>query len=126
MVISLVSTRYRKLAASRLRSKLTSSVHPTLDVLCTAGRDASVRVWDMRTRANIFTLTGHTSTVADVKTQDSDPQVISGSMDSTVRLWDLAAGKCMTTLTHHKKSVRALAIHPTEYSFASASSGGNK
>jgi pleiotropic regulator 1 len=105
---------------------LTYSVHPTLDVLCTAGRDASVRVWDMRTRANIFTLTGHTSTVADVKCQDSDPQIISGSMDSTVRLWDLAAGKCMTTLTHHKKSVRALAIHPTEYSFASASSGGNK
>lgn len=117
-------------------------MHPTLDVLCTAGRDAAVRVscsehqfavrkadqqvWDMRTRANIFTLSGHTSTVADVKCQDADPQIISGSMDSTVRLWDLAAGKCMTTLTHHKKSVRALAIHPTEYSFASASGGGNK
>ena len=42
------------------------------------------------------------------------------------RLWDLAAGKCMTTLTHHKKSVRALAVHPAEYSFASASAGGNK
>ena len=42
-----------------------------------------------------------------------------------VRLWDLAAGKTMVTLTHHKKSVRALAIHPTEYSFASASAGGN-
>ena len=41
------------------------------------------------------------------------------------RLWDLAAGKTMTTLTHHKKSVRALAIHPTEYSFASGSAGGN-
>lgn len=32
----------------------------------------------------------------------------------------------MTTLTHHKKSIRALAVHPTEYSFASASAGGNK
>jgi WD40 repeat protein len=31
----------------------------------------------------------------------------------------------MVTLTHHKKSVRALAIHPTEYSFASGSAGGN-
>lgn len=31
----------------------------------------------------------------------------------------------MTTLTHHHKSVRALTIHPTEYSFASGSSGGN-
>jgi pleiotropic regulator 1 len=31
----------------------------------------------------------------------------------------------MTTLTHHHKSVRALAIHPTEFSFASGSAGGN-
>ncbi|KAJ8496770.1 hypothetical protein ONZ45_g12323 [Pleurotus djamor] len=101
------------------------SLHPTLDVLVTAGRDASARVWDMRTKAQIHVLTGHTGTVADVKCQESDPQVITGSMDSTVRLWDLAAGKTMVTLTHHKKSVRSLAIHPTEYSFASGSAGGN-
>lgn len=42
------------------------------------------------------------------------------------RLWDLAAGKAMTTLTHHKKAVRSIAIHPSEYSFASGSSGSNK
>ncbi|KAG9312454.1 WD40-repeat-containing domain protein [Chiua virens] len=101
------------------------SLHPTLDVLVTSGRDASARVWDMRTKAQIHVLSGHNATVADVKCQDSDPQVITGSMDSTIRLWDLAAGKTMTTLTHHKKSVRALAIHPTEYSFASGSAGGN-
>ncbi|KAJ8594192.1 WD40 repeat-like protein [Rhizopogon salebrosus TDB-379] len=101
------------------------SLHPTLDVLVTSGRDASARVWDMRTKAQIHVLAGHSATVADVKCQESDPQVITGSMDSTVRLWDLAAGKTMVTLTHHKKSVRALAIHPTEYSFASGSAGGN-
>lgn len=32
----------------------------------------------------------------------------------------------MTTLTHHKKAVRSVVIHPTEYSFASGSSGNNK
>jgi pleiotropic regulator 1 len=31
----------------------------------------------------------------------------------------------MVTLTHHKKSVRAIAVHPTEYSFATGSAGGN-
>lgn len=41
------------------------------------------------------------------------------------RLWDLAAGRTMAQLTHHHKSVRSLTIHPTEYSFASGSSGGN-
>jgi WD40 repeat protein len=61
------------------------ALHPTLDVLVTAGRDASARVWDMRTKAQIHVLSGHTATVADVKCQESDPQVITGSMDSTVR-----------------------------------------
>ncbi|ORY84624.1 WD40 repeat-like protein [Leucosporidium creatinivorum] len=101
------------------------ALHPTLDVLVTAGRDASARVWDMRTKAQVHILAGHTGTISDVQCQESDPQVITGSMDSTIRLWDLAAGKTMTTLTHHHKSVRSLTIHPTEYSFASGSSGGN-
>jgi pleiotropic regulator 1 len=61
------------------------SLHPTLDVLVTSGRDASARVWDMRTKAQIHVLAGHSATVADVKCQESDPQVITGSMDSTVR-----------------------------------------
>lgn len=101
------------------------SLHPTLDVIVTAGRDATARVWDMRTKAQVHVLSGHTGTIANVQCQESDPQVITGSMDSTVRLWDLAAGKTMTTLTHHKKSVRALAVHPTKFSFASGSAGGN-
>lgn len=108
-----------------LSAVYTMALHPTLDVLVTGGRDAAVRVWDMRTKQAIHVMTGHTATVADVKCQDSDPQIISGSMDSTIRLWDLVAGKTMTQLTHHHKSVRSLTIHPTEYSFASGSAGGN-
>lgn len=101
----------------------TLSLHPTLDVLCTGGRDGVVRVWDMRSRSNIHVLSGHKQTVSDIICQETDPQVISSSLDSTVRMWDLAAGKSMGVLTHHKKGVRALASHPTEWTFASGSSG---
>ncbi|POR35408.1 Pre-mRNA-splicing factor prp46 [Tolypocladium paradoxum] len=104
----------------------TLSLHPTLDVLVTGGRDGVARVWDMRTRSNIHVLSGHTQTVADVECQEADPQVITASLDSTVRLWDLAAGKAMGVLTHHKKGVRALAVHPTEFTFASGSTGSIK
>ncbi|XWW93216.1 hypothetical protein V2A60_001146 [Cordyceps javanica] len=104
----------------------TLSLHPTLDVLVTGGRDGVARVWDMRTRSNIHVLSGHTGTVTDVKCQEADPQVISASLDSTVRLWDLAAGKAMGVLTHHKKGVRALAVHPEEFTFASGSTGSIK
>ena len=69
------------------------SLHPTIDILVTCGRDASARVrllhigyyyvycviddqvWDMRTKACIHTLTGHTNTVACVKCQAANPQV---------------------------------------------------
>ena len=102
------------------------SLHPTLDILATAGRDATARVWDMRTKQCIHVLSGHNTTVADVKCQEADPQILTGSMDSTIRLWDLAAGKTMATLTHHKKSVRALAIHPAEFTFASGSADNIK
>lgn len=102
------------------------SLHPTLDVLVTGGRDATVRVWDIRTRAQVFVMPGHRDTVNAVVTQAVDPQIISGSVDSTVRMWDLAAGKCSGTLTNHKKGVRALALHPREFSFASASADNIK
>lgn len=104
----------------------TLALHPTLDVLVTGGRDGVARVWDMRTRSNIHVLAGHTGTIADVRCQEADPQVITGSLDSTVRLWDLAAGKSSGVLTHHKKGVRALTVHPTEFTFASASAGSIK
>lgn len=37
-----------------------------------------------------------------------------------IRTWDIVSGRCVSTLTNHKKSVRALAVHPNEYTFASA------
>lgn len=104
----------------------TLKLHPTLDVLVTGGRDGVARVWDMRTRSNVHVLSGHTGTVADLVCQEADPQVITGSLDSTVRMWDLAAGKTMGVLTHHKKGVRALATHPTEFTFATGSTGSIK
>lgn len=51
---------------------------------------------------------------------------MTGSMDSTIRLYDLAMGRTSGVLTHHKKSVRALTLHPTEFTFASGSSGSIK
>ena len=52
------------------------SLHPTIDVLLTGGRDSTARVWDMRTKACIHTLAGHTNTVADILTQAANPQVL--------------------------------------------------
>mmetsp|Transcript_31760 Transcript_31760/g.38369 ORF Transcript_31760/g.38369 Transcript_31760/m.38369 type:complete len:497 (+) Transcript_31760:270-1760(+) len=101
-------------------------LHPELDVLMTGGRDSVCRVWDMRTKTQAMCLTGHDNTVCDILSQASDPQVLTSSHDSTIKLWDLSTGKTMSTLTHHKKSVRAMCMHPTEYTFASGSADNIK
>eukprot|EP01069_Polyplicarium_translucidae_P001353 Polyplicarium_translucidae@DN1634_c0_g1_i1.p1 len=96
------------------------TLHPAIDVLATGGRDAVVRLWDMRTKLGIHVFAGHTGTVMSLASQKANPQLISGANDKMIKCWDLIAGRCATTLTHHKKSVRALGLHPTEYSFCSA------
>eukprot|EP00873_Tetraselmis_striata_P035426 jgi/Tetstr1/455690/TSEL_042498.t1 len=102
------------------------ALHPTLDLLMTGGRDSTCRVWDMRTKLQVHCLTGHDSTVCSILSQGTDPQIITGSHDATVRLWDLRKARTATTLTYHKKSVRAMAMHPKEYAFASASADNTK
>ncbi|OHS96622.1 Pre-mRNA splicing protein [Tritrichomonas foetus] len=98
------------------------SLHPSIDLFVTGSRDSSARVWDIRTRQSVFVLEGHDMTIFDVHVQENQPNVITGSADSTIRTWDLRyGGKCTATLTRHKKGIRALAAHPTEWSFVSAS-----
>ena len=42
------------------------AMHPSLDIIVTGGRDATARVWDMRTCSQIHVLGGHNHTVEDV------------------------------------------------------------
>ena len=51
------------------------ALHPSLDILMTGGRDSVCRVWDIRTKSQIFCLTGHDNTVCSILTQNADPQV---------------------------------------------------
>ncbi|WVZ19994.1 hypothetical protein V8G54_007316 [Vigna mungo] len=118
------------------------ALHPTIDVLLTGGRDSVCRVWDIRSKMQIHALSGHDNTVCSVFTRPTDPQVVTGSHDTTIKMWDLRygnlrdymhsltcdfhPGKTMLTLTNHKKSVRAMAQHPKEQSFASASADNIK
>ena len=52
--------------------------------------------------------------------------MITGSHDKMIKMWDLRKGKTMGTLTYHKKSVRAMAMHPTQFAFAAASADNIK
>ncbi|KAI3942041.1 hypothetical protein MKW92_001757 [Papaver armeniacum] len=91
------------------------------DLLVTGGRDSVCRVWDIRTKMQVFALSGHHNTVCSVFARSMDPQVVTGSHDTTIKFWDLRYGRTTATLTQNNKSVRAMVHHPTERSFVSAS-----
>ena len=101
-------------------------IHHELGVLVSGGRDSCCRVWDIRVRKQIHTLTGHAHTVGSIITQGSEPHIVTGSYDSFIKLWDIGSGRCINTLTNHKKSIRTMVEHPKEYTFASASSDNIK
>ena len=100
-------------------------LHST-ELLVTGGRDATVRVWDIRQAKEVLVLGGHTNQVNDVQTQIAHPHIISSSMDLSVRTWDLTAGKVASILTHHSKAPRSLVLHPTEWSMVSLASDNIK
>ncbi|KAG0209127.1 pre-mRNA-splicing factor prp46 [Mortierella sp. NVP41] len=124
------------------------AVEPGNSWFATGAGDRIIKIWDLASRRLKLSLTGDigqvirhyhghlsgvhalaihpTLDVLVTSGRDATARVITSSMDSTVRLWDLAAGKTMATLIHHKKSVRAMALHPTEFTFATASPGNIK
>lgn len=100
-------------------------LHPKLDILATGGRDGTCRVWDIRTKVQAMALSTGDS-CQSILMQGSDPQLITGSADGSLRLWDLRTGKTFATVNMHRKGIRALAMHPTEYNFASGAADNIK
>jgi hypothetical protein len=71
-------------------------------------RDASVKLWDLRSGACLRTLDGHADGVYSLAFRGDD-QVASGSRDTTIRLWDLTSGATLRVLTGHTYHVHSLA-----------------
>jgi len=62
-------------------------------IAVTAGRDGTVRIWDLTTGTSIGEpLTGHTDIVEAVACTvlDSKPIAVTAGRDGTVRIWDLS------------------------------------
>jgi WD40 repeat protein len=77
------------------------------NILLSASRDRTVKMWDMTTGVNAATFTEH---VASVWCLDWDGgfNCVSGSEDRLVKLWDLKSGKCIHTYTGHTKGIGSI------------------
>jgi len=75
-----------------------------------AGGD--ITLWNVATRHQRATLTGHTASVWSLLFSHDGKTLVSGSWDKTVKLWDVATGRESRTLAEHASRVAAVALSP--------------
>jgi WD40 repeat protein/transcriptional regulator with XRE-family HTH domain len=90
--------------------------------LASAGYDATVWVWDLRTGTS-RALNGHADAVSGVAFSADGQQLASSSHDRTVRVWNVATGESLA-LKGHDEQVSAVAFAPKRHQVASAGSDG--
>ena len=76
------------------------------DLLASSSNDATVRIWNLTTSANKFTLQGHTSDegVIGLKQISSD-LLASSSGDSAIKVWNVTTSELVRTLVGHTGSI---------------------
>jgi small GTP-binding protein len=73
--------------------------------------DASVRVWNLRSRKSVA-LKGHTDSAWGVAITPDGQWAASGSSDKTIRVWNVNTADCRVVLRGHTGTVRGVAITP--------------
>ena len=92
------------------------------EFIVSAGRDKSVRVWDVWNNSCVMTLRGHDNWVKGALFHPSGKHLISCSDDKSIRVWDLSSGNsCKKLLDAHSHFVLCIALNPRYPLLASGS-----
>lgn len=62
--------------------------------MASAGRDRTIKLWEVRNGRCVITLVGHDNWVNDLIFHPSGKYLLSASDDKSVRVWDLSNGRC--------------------------------
>ena len=77
--------------------------------LATSSKDGTVKVWNIRTQACLFTLSGHTDSVESVK-WGGEGLIYTASRDRTIKAWNADRGILVRTLTGHGHRINTMAL----------------
>ena len=78
-------------------------------LLCTAGADKRIHVWDTRSMAHVQELASHRGAVTSLALRDGTGQLFSGSADRTLKVWSLDDMAYVDTLFGHQSEVMCVA-----------------
>jgi len=82
------------------------------EIAC-ASPDKAIRIWDIESRKEVRSLTGHTDAIVALALSPDETVIASaGSGDKTIRLWDFKSGQAVRTL-RHSRTVTTIAFSPS-------------
>ncbi len=94
--------------------------NPTGDLLASASRDKSLRVWDVASGKQVFQSMAHKNWVHSVAFSPDGATLLSGGGDATIRVWDVAEWQEIRQLPAHEITVDAIAFSSSQPLMASA------
>jgi WD40 repeat protein len=112
----------REVGALRHRSGVKDvAFSPGGQLLAIACRDHTVRLWDLPSRQELFTLTGHAGIVDAVAFSPDGRTLATSGSDRLVKLWNVATRQAVGVLRGHQASVLHVAFSPDGGLLASGS-----
>jgi platelet-activating factor acetylhydrolase IB subunit alpha len=82
------------------------------NLLVSASRDKSLRIWDVSTGYCVKTIRGHADWVRDVAPSFDGRWLLSAGGDQTARLWDAGSGEPKATLVGHEHTIECCVFAP--------------
>ncbi|GAB7340287.1 hypothetical protein MBLNU457_6746t2 [Dothideomycetes sp. NU457] len=82
------------------------------NLLASASRDKTIRIWDVTTGYCVKTIRGHADWVRDVASSFDGRWLLSVSNDQTARLWDTASGDQKVTFVSHEHVIECCTFAP--------------
>jgi WD40 repeat protein len=80
-----------------------------------ASSDRTLKVWELESRRELQTLSGHAGWVHAVTVTPGGRRAVSASSDRTLKVWDLESGRELQTMSGHFRGVNAVAVGSTPW-----------
>lgn len=101
-----------KLTMNQQQTKITSMLWGALDeTVITGHENGSMRVWDLRTAKELYSVNDHTHVINDMQLSSDGTMLVSASKDTTAKLFDSESLMCLKTYKT-ERPVNSAAISP--------------
>ena len=103
---------------------LAFAVTPDRQVAFLGLADGTLKVWHLKQKVELFTLSGHTKQISAVTITPDEQRIISSSFDGTIRVWELETGRQLFALQSHEEPINKFGLTPDNEHLISASHDG--